>query len=200
MKVKVINRSEDACTRERAQDVQKVHRNLDPALHPFEKAIEYTRALTAAKMERMFARPFIASFAHSDGITCLARNPRRLNSLLAGSADGEVRLWDVGARRCLRRCMGHTGAVRGISLTPDGEAAVSASTDCTVKLWKVPFAPFDGSPVLEDSSPVLEFSGKHAFLGVDHHWQRLQFATAGAAVPGSSGCGGGVQRAVRVHP
>lgn len=49
MKVKTINRSEEAFTRERAQDVQKVHHNLDPALHPFEKAVEYTRALKAGK-------------------------------------------------------------------------------------------------------------------------------------------------------
>ena len=50
MKVKVINRSEEAETRERSQDVRKVHRNLDPALHPFEKAKEYTRALTAGRL------------------------------------------------------------------------------------------------------------------------------------------------------
>jgi WD repeat and SOF domain-containing protein 1 len=214
MKVKTINRSEEAFTRERAQDVQKVHHNLDPALHPFEKAVEYTRALQAGtfqfmltnfprhcrcrhlsqythfflllfstvKLDRIFAKPFVASFAHDDGVTCLARNPRRLNSLLSGSADGEIRLWDVPARRCLRRLVGHTAAVRGISITPDGEACVSASIDCTVKLWKVPFAPFDGGPIQEDSHPVLEFSGANAFLGVDHHWQRMQFVTAGAAV------------------
>lgn len=50
MKVKTINRSEEAFTRERAQDVQKVHHNLDPALHPFEKAVEYTRALKAGTL------------------------------------------------------------------------------------------------------------------------------------------------------
>lgn len=91
----------------------------------------------AAKLERVFAKPFLASLEHDDGITCLARNPRRLNCLLSGSADGDIRLWDLPARRCLRRLVGHTGAVKGVSVTPDGEACVSASTDCTVKLWKV---------------------------------------------------------------
>lgn len=182
MKVKTINRSEEECTRSRAQDVQKVHRNLDPALHPFEKAKEYTRALNAAKMDRVFAKPFIAALTHDDGITCLARNPRRLNCLLSGSADGDIRLWDVPARRCLRRMRGHSGAVKGVSVTSDGEAAVSCSTDCTVKLWKVPFAPFDGGPIQEEGEAVLEFSGKHAFRCIDHHWERAQFATAGAAV------------------
>ena len=91
MKVKVINRSEEDYTRERSQDLRKVHKNLDPKLHPFEKAVEYTRALNAAKLDRVFAKPFLASLAHDDGITCLARNPRRLNSLVAGCADGELR-------------------------------------------------------------------------------------------------------------
>lgn len=27
---------------------------------------------------------------------------------------------------------------------------------------------------------MLEFSGRHAFRGVDHHWDRPQFVTAGA--------------------
>lgn len=91
MKVKVINRSEEEYTRERSQDLRKVHKNLDPTLHPFEKAVEYTRALNAAKLDRVFAKPFLAALTHDDGITCLSRNPRRLNSLVAGCADGELR-------------------------------------------------------------------------------------------------------------
>lgn len=43
MKLKVINRDPEQFTRERSQDLRKVHKNLDPALHPFEKAVEYTR-------------------------------------------------------------------------------------------------------------------------------------------------------------
>ena len=100
MKVKVINRSEVACTRERAEDVQQVHRNLDPQLHPFDKAKEYTRAVNAAKLERIFAKPFIAALEHSEAVYSLARNPRRLNCILTGCGDGVVNLWDVAERRC----------------------------------------------------------------------------------------------------
>lgn len=97
-----------------------------------QKAHEYTRALNAAKLERIFAKPFIAALTHSDGITCLARNPKALNSLLSGTADGGIRIWDIPAQRTLRRLEGHTGAVKGISFAPDGETCVSCSTDCTV--------------------------------------------------------------------
>ena len=100
MKVKVINRNETDFTRERAEDVQKVHRNLDPALHAFEKAKEYTRAVNAAKMERMFAKPFVAALEHAEAIYSMARNPARLNCILAGCGDGIIQLWDIPERRC----------------------------------------------------------------------------------------------------
>eukprot|EP00882_Tetradesmus_deserticola_P008927 GHRQ01009417.1.p1 GENE.GHRQ01009417.1~~GHRQ01009417.1.p1 ORF type:complete len:450 (+),score=192.11 GHRQ01009417.1:122-1471(+) len=182
MKVKVLNRNEEEFTRERAQDLKKVHRNYEPTLHQFQRAHEYTRALNAAKLQKVFAKPFIAALTHSDGITCLARNPRILNSLLAGSADGDIRIWDIPVQRTLRRLKGHTGAVKGISFAPDGETCVSCSTDCSVRLWKVPFAPLEPGPVEADEAAVFEFQGRNAFRAIDHHWRQSLFATAGAAV------------------
>lgn len=182
MKVKVLNRSEEDFTRERAQDLKKVHRNYDPNLHQFQKAHEYNRALNAAKLDRIFAKPFIAALSHTDGITCLARNPRVLNSLIAGSADGDIRIWDVPAQRTLRRLVGHTGAVRGIAFAPDGETCISCGADCSIRLWKVPYAPFEAGDVMAEEHAVLEFQGKSMFRGIDHHWRSNLFATCGAVV------------------
>ena len=72
--------------------------------------------------------------------------------------------------------------MRGLAVAPDGETAVSASADCTVKLWKVPYAPFESGAVQADATPVVEFVGKHAFSGVDFHWATSRFATSGACV------------------
>lgn len=182
MKVKVLHRNEEEFTKERAQDIKKVHRSYDPNLHQFQRAHEYTRALNAAKLERVFAKPFLAAFPHSDGITCLARNPSSLNSVISGTADGDIRIWDIPAKRTLRRLVGHTGAIRGVSFAPGGEACVSASTDCSVRLWKVPYAPFEAGEVAAEEAAVLEFQGKHPFRGIDHHWRQQLFATAGAVV------------------
>lgn len=97
--------------------------------------------------------------------------------------------------------MGHTSAIRGLSFAPDGETAVSCSSDCTVKLWKVPHAPLEVGEVESVSRPVMEYQGANAFRygrstldpspldhltpdlrSIDHHWGRTSFATAGAQV------------------
>lgn len=66
-----------------------VRRNLDPTLHPFEQAREYTRAVNSAKLDRMFAKPFIGALSgHADGVYCMARRSTDLKSLISGSGDG----------------------------------------------------------------------------------------------------------------
>ena len=49
------------------------------------------RALNAVKLNKVFAKPFLAALPHDDGVTCLARSPTSINCLLSGCADGEIR-------------------------------------------------------------------------------------------------------------
>jgi WD repeat and SOF domain-containing protein 1 len=68
-----------------------VPRNYDPSLHPFEGLREYTRALNAVKLERVFAKPFVGNLdGHTDGVSCLGKHPQHLSLLVSGSYDGEV--------------------------------------------------------------------------------------------------------------
>lgn len=68
-----------------------VPRNYDPTLHPFEVNREYTRALNATKLERVFAKPFLSSLdGHRDGVNCMAKHTKTLSTLFSGSCDGEV--------------------------------------------------------------------------------------------------------------
>lgn len=91
MKVKVLSRNPADYIRESKSDIHKLHRNLDPSLHPLEAPREYTRALNAVKLERVFAKPFVGSLdGHTDGVNCISRHPRSLSVLLSGSCDGEV--------------------------------------------------------------------------------------------------------------
>jgi DDB1- and CUL4-associated factor 13 len=84
--------------------------------------------------------------------------------------------------RCLRTLRGHTKAVQGLAIAPSGEIAVSCSADCTVKVWKVPHAPFEHGPVEQDAKPLADLVGQKAFLGADYQHTGDNFATCGSVV------------------
>jgi DDB1- and CUL4-associated factor 13 len=70
VKVNTICRNPKEYEKKSIKDVTKMHRNPDPSLNPFQEAREYQRALNAAKVEKIFAKPFIAALdTHTDGIT-----------------------------------------------------------------------------------------------------------------------------------
>lgn len=97
-----------------------VSRNLDPALHPFARTREYTRAVTAAKLERMFAKPFVASLeGHGDGIYCLTKDEAgSLGRVASGSGDGEVRVWNLGSQKTVWNVEGaHKGMIKGVAFS-----------------------------------------------------------------------------------
>jgi len=203
MKVKTIVRSAEEATRERSGDLRKVHRNLDPALRPLERATEAKRALNAVKLDRVFAKPFVAAFPHDDGVTALARSPARLNALVSGCADGTLSVWDLAGRRKLRRLVGHAAAITGVSVSSGGDALVSCSVDGAVRMFRLPFAPPAPGPVVStsefssavrgggdvasgsvvDAAAVAEFDGGGGGLSsVDHHPRhRGVFASGGGA-------------------
>ncbi|GAB2285383.1 hypothetical protein Dimus_019838 [Dionaea muscipula] len=185
MRVKVISRSTDDFTRERSQDLQRVFRNYDPNLRPQEKAVEYVRALNAAKLDKIFARPFMGAMdGHRDAISCMAKNPNYLKGIFSGSMDGEIRLWDVASRRTVCEFPGHQGAVRGLTVSTDGRILVSCGIDSTVRLWNVPQPSVLESEGTSNGSekPLAVFTGNDAFRAVDHQWGGNIFATAGARV------------------
>ncbi len=193
MQIKVIARDEHEFTRERSNDQVKVFRNADPMLHPFQKAREYTRALNATKLDRVFAKPFLYALdGHGDGVYCMSRVPVSLTSLLAGDGAGELKLWHLGSRQVLWSATAHQGRVRGITCDPYGEIAITCGTDKTLKMWNINHGVSKSASILESdgsterkiatASPINVFLGQGAFLGVDHHKATTTFASCGAQV------------------
>ncbi|KAK2452349.1 COMPASS H3K4 histone methylase component WDR5A [Trifolium repens] len=184
MRLKVLSRSTDEFTRERSQDLQRVFKNYDPILRPQEKAIEYQRALNAVKLDKIFARPFIGAMdGHVDAISCMAKNPSQLKEIFSGSMDGDIRLWDIAARRTICQFPGHRGAVQGLTVSTDGRILVSCGTDSTVRLWNVPVSSFvDPYGWKKTVEPASVYVWKNAFCAVDHQWDGEHFATGGAQV------------------
>lgn len=173
MKIKVLSRDPEEHTRSRKNDIYKIQRNYDPALHPFQKAREYTRALNATKLDKIFAKPFIGNLhGHIDGVYSMAKNVKDINSVASGSADGELILWELSERKIVKRWRAHEGFVRGICFNPQEKSLVSCGDDKTVKLWQESAG----------TAPVSVFTGKSAFLSVDHHRTKSVFATSGQSV------------------
>ncbi|KAG7212871.1 hypothetical protein KM043_002223 [Ampulex compressa] len=174
MKVKILSRNPDDYLRETKRDIYKVPRNYDPALHPFEAAREYTRALNAVKLERVFAKPFIGNLeGHKDGVSCLCKHPGRLSVLLSGSFDGELRVWNLPQRKCERSFLAHDGILRGIAFDTDANHFITIGDDKTIKMWK------GETPEGEDEEPTNTIISKTILTGITHHRFQPIFATCG---------------------
>ncbi len=174
MKIKPISRDRREFTREHKSEITRVHRSMQPELHPFEKGREYVRALNATKLDKHFAKPFITSLSgHMDGVQCMAKTSVSVTSILSGAADGEVIRWDLASQSAAWSSRAHSGFVRGLAYSRLGHHFVSASDDRTVKLWSA-------SASAGDETPLATFLGKSAFSSIDHHHKEHSFATGGA--------------------
>jgi WD40 repeat protein len=57
-------------------------------------------------------------------------------TIVSGSADRTVKVWEAESGRLLRSLEGHTDSVRAVAVSPDGRTIVSGSWDNTVKVWE----------------------------------------------------------------
>ncbi|GAD94681.1 small nucleolar ribonucleoprotein complex subunit (SOF1), putative [Paecilomyces variotii No. 5] len=175
MKIKALSRSA-ASQQAPGTTVAKQHRNLDPAQHPFERAREYTRALNATKMERMFAAPFVGQLGsgHVDGVYTMAKDPGSLERFASGSGDGVVKVWDTTSREEIWTTQAHENIVKGMCWTPDRKV-LSCASDKTVKL----FDPYNSA---QEAPPLATWLGQGAFTSITHHRDRPSFAAASSVI------------------
>ena len=105
----------------------------------------------------------------------MARNAADLKQIVSGSADGEVRLWNLATRKCTWKTQAHPGAfVKGVGFIPNRSGHfLTAADDKLVKLWNVE----------DHSKPTNIFQGTDSFTGLDMHRQGNLFATSS-----TSGC------------
>lgn len=178
MKIRTISRTEEDFTRKSKLDITKVFHNRDPALHPFDRAREYTRALVATKLDKIFAKPFLASLdGHKDGVYCSSAIRNMHVPFISGACDGELKVWDLSTRTCIWTANAHKGFVRGIAPDSDGSTFFTCGSDKLIKHWALRSSAIES--LVEPLNTILAPSSLNA---IDHHWVDKQFATCGDAV------------------
>ncbi|XP_063986211.1 DDB1- and CUL4-associated factor 13 [Diachasmimorpha longicaudata] len=175
MKVKVLTRNPDEYLRETKRDIHRVPRNYDPSLHPFEAAREYTRALNAVKLDRVFAKPFIGNLeGHKDGVSAICKHPAKLSVIVSGSCDGEVKIWDLPQRICYRSILAHDGILRAITFSNDAENFITVGDDKMIKTWR-----FHTDAESQEDLPINTIISKNIISSISHHRRKPEFVTCG---------------------
>ncbi|KAL4065927.1 WD40 repeat-like protein [Scleroderma citrinum] len=174
MKISVLQHAPSAHLPARPGDPTPTSRNLDPLMHPFSRSRERMRALNAAKMERMFAKPFIAALeGHIDAVEVLCRKPGTLNTVASGSWDGGILVHNIAERKQVHRIQdAHKGKVSGLCFS-QGDRLISCGVDTNIKLWDI-----SSQNQEVEQKPLDVFSGKSPFNSIDHHRSDPLFATA----------------------
>ncbi|EDV23507.1 uncharacterized protein TRIADDRAFT_50515 [Trichoplax adhaerens] len=177
-KIKVISRNPADYLRQTRHDIFKQPRNTDPKLHPFQAAREYTRALNAAKLERLFAKPFIHSLdGHADAICSLAKHPVSLSCIASGCCDGEIRIWNLSTRKCLSAVNAHRLHSDGLSFRQCCTEYSTGGDDKSIKIWSLDLATKNSL-----KEPDMTILSKNIFNAIDHSWKSDIFATCGQVV------------------
>ncbi|MEY3174357.1 MAG: hypothetical protein RLZZ436_2271 [Planctomycetota bacterium] len=78
--------------------------------------------------------------AAGNDVNCLAPAPNA-QWLAVGTPAGEIRILNLGDAVQTGRVAGHTGAITDIAVHADSQRILSAGTDGTIRVWKLPVAP-----------------------------------------------------------
>ncbi|KRT82715.1 translation initiation factor eIF2A, partial [Oryctes borbonicus] len=111
---------------------------------------------------------------HRDAICCITKHPLQLSILLSASYDGELRVWDLAQRKCLREFVAHEGVIRGVTYIPDGTQFITLGDDKTINTWNAQMPQFE-----EEEEPVDTIISKTVLGGISHSYKGTTFATCG---------------------
>src|SRR3989338_4936892 len=73
---------------------------------------------------------------HSGEVHAVAFSPDG-RTLISGSYDHTLKLWDIASGREIRTLIGHAENIYAVAFSPDGRTIISGSGDNTLKLWDV---------------------------------------------------------------
>lgn len=150
--------------------------NRGPGLHAPTRPLELQRAVTAAKVGHILARPLLAALApgHADGVYALAKSRAETALMATAAADGEIRVWHLPSKKPRFAVTPAPAAfTRGITFTSDS-ARVVACTDAAVAHSYAVAGEGEGGGA---GAPVVYKSPSGPLASVSAHYTKPLFAT-----------------------
>ena len=117
---------------------------------------------------------------HTRYVTSAAFSPDG-KTLATGSADRQIKLWDVSSKQELLTIKGHTNSIRTVSFSPDGTRLVSDGLDDRARVWDVK----TGNQLYDvESHATAMFSpdGKFIATCTNKHYVKLWDASTGREI------------------
>ena len=146
--------------------------------------------------------PLLQTFqGHSGGINVVAISPDG-KTVLSGSRDNTLKLWDISTGQTLHTFEGHRDFVNAVTFLPDGKTAISGSDDNTLKLWDLSSGKALGCFVGHSDSVtkvVISPDGKTVLSGSRDNTLRLWDLLSGRALHTLDGHSGRIY-AVSISP
>ena len=157
------------------------------------EAREYQRALNAAKIEKIFSKPFIGALdVHSDSVLTMAKNYNSMVEFVTGGVDGEIVIWDMHKKTEEFVINGHTEGVKGLTyanpkrLNLTDKLFLSSGDDKFINIWSTNNLERQkedkkiGKKV--NYEPKAQYLSKTFLYNIDHNFEEPKFATSGSIV------------------
>lgn len=105
--------------------------------------------------------PITTLEGHNNWIRAIAFSPQG-EMLASGDAESTIKLWnlqDISNVHCRTPWQGHTSEIRTVAFSPKGNILASGSSDKLVRLWDVNDVNQDVNKDVNNSQPIVTFSG-----------------------------------------
>ena len=134
------------------EKVQLVRPKMKPCIQPFQEGfqIPISRRLDASRIAKSQIIQTQSTYTpnaqnwrcvytlkeDSDAVNCVAISADG-QTLVSGSADGTIRIWNLNTGTQLRTLEAHSDAVNCLAIAPDGQTFASGSSDKNIKIWNL---------------------------------------------------------------
>lgn len=82
--------------------------------------------------ETVDAKPGRTLRGHNAKVTCVCAYH---STVISGSDDRTIRLWNTSSGRCIRVLEGHTSPIRQVAVSPSGRHLISGDHDGEIRIW-----------------------------------------------------------------